>query len=130
MSLTEQPPTPQMLRSAGDRILMHVLYGLHTLAWFSAGVLALVALIINYIRRSDDPELLYQVHHRYMIATFWWTLLWLIVFAPLWLLFIFPGWLAYLAVLIWYLYRCLKGWLRFRDDRPPTDFPTDPTTPT
>ena len=50
-------------------------------------------------------------------------MLWLLLSAPLWLLFFLPGWLAYLAVLIWYLYRCLKGWLRFRDNRLPNPTP-------
>lgn len=117
-------------KTPGDRLVMQILYGLHTLAWFSGGTFAVVALIINYIKRSDERDPLYCAHHSYMIATFWWTLLWLVVCAPLWLLFIFPGWAAYFAVLLWYLYRCIKGWLRFNGDRPPTDFPIDsPTAP-
>lgn len=115
-------------KTPGDRMLMHILYGLHTLAWFSGGTFALVALIINYIRRGDETDALYGAHHRYMIATFWWTLLWLLVMAPLWLLFVVPGWVAYFAVLLWYLYRCLKGWLRFQSDRLPADLPPDSLT--
>ncbi|MEY3519808.1 MAG: hypothetical protein RLZZ177_523, partial [Pseudomonadota bacterium] len=82
-------------KTDNDRLVMHILYGLHTLAWFSAGVFALVALIINYLRRADETEPLYLAHHRYMIATFWWTLLWLVLLSPLWLLFFLPGALAY-----------------------------------
>ena len=106
-------------KTDNDRLVMHILYGLHTLAWFSAGVFALVALIINYLRRADETEPLYLAHHRYMIATFWWTLLWLVLLSPLWLLFFLPGALAYALVWLWYLYRCLKGWLRFNDQRWP-----------
>ncbi len=125
MSLPELTPSPARAHSPGDRLLMQVLYGLHTLAWFSMGTLAVVALLLNYIRRGDEEDPLYLAHHRYMISTFWWTLLWLLLLSPLWLLFLFPGWLAYLAVLLWYLYRCLKGWLRFNADRWPADFPPD-----
>ena len=106
-------------KTDNDRVVMHILYGLHTLAWFSAGVFALVALIINYLRRADETEPLYLAHHRYMIATFWWTLLWLVLLSPLWLVFFLPGALAYALVWLWYLYRCLKGWLRFNDQRWP-----------
>ena len=106
-------------KNGNDRLVMQILYGLHTLAWFSAGVFALVALIINYLRRTDESEPLYLAHHRYMIATFWWTLLWLVLVSPLWLLFFLPGALAYVLVWLWYLYRCLKGWLRFNDQRWP-----------
>ena len=116
-------------KTAGERLVMQILYALHTLAWFSGGTFAVVALIINYIRRADELDALYLAHHRFMIATFWWTLLWLVLLAPLWLLFIFPGWAAYFAVLLWYLYRCIKGWLRFNGGRPPTDLPEVPPAP-
>lgn len=116
---------PAADKTPGDRLVMQILYGLHTLAWFSGGSFAVIALVINYIRRADESEGLYRLHHSYMIATFWWTLLWLMLLAPLWLLFLLPGWLAYFLVLLWYLYRCIRGWLRFNADRPPQDLPTD-----
>lgn len=110
---------------------MQVLYGLHTLAWFSAGTFAVVALIVNYIRRADEIEAMYLAHHRYMISTFWWTLGWLVLTSPLWLL-VFPGALAYTVVWFWYLYRCIKGWLRFNANRWPTGpvAGPDPFSPT
>ena len=106
-------------KTPNDRLVMQILYGLHTLAWFSGGVFALVALIINYLRRADETDALYLAHHRFMITTFWWTLVWLVLLSPLWLLFIVPGAIAYAVVWLWYLYRCLKGWLRFNDQRWP-----------
>ena len=110
-------------KTPNDRLVMQILYGWHTLAWFSGGVFALVALIINYLRRADETDALYLAHHRFMIATFWWTLVWLVLLSPLWLLFILPGAIAYAVVWLWYLYRCLKGWLRFNAHRPPQDHP-------
>ncbi len=106
-------------KTAGDRTVMHVLYGLHTVAWASMGMLAVIAVIVNYIKRADELDELYLSHHNYMIATFWWTVLWLVVTGPLWLLLFFPGVIAYTIVGLWYLYRCLRGWLRFADSRPP-----------
>lgn len=105
-------------KTNGDRTVMHVLYGLHTLAWFSGGVFAVVAVIINYLRRSDELDALYVDHHTYMIRTFWWTLLWLVLLSPLWLVFIVPGATAYGIVWLWYLYRCIRGWMRFSSNRP------------
>jgi uncharacterized membrane protein len=104
-------------KTDGDRTVMHVLYGLHTLAWFSGGVFALIAVFINYLRRADETEPLYVDHHSYMIATFWWTLLWLVLLSPLWLLLMLPGALAYGIVWLWYLYRCIRGWMRFNSQR-------------
>lgn len=107
------------VKSPGDRTVMHVLYGLHTISWASMGMLAVIALIVNYIRRADEHDSLYVAHHSYMIATFWWTVLWLVVTGPLWLLFFIPGMVTYTVIGLWYLYRCLRGWLRFNDGRLP-----------
>ena len=106
-------------KTANDRTVMHVLYGLHTIAWASMGMLAVIALIVNYIKRADEHDAVYSSHHNYMIATFWWTILWLVVTGPLWLLLFLPGAIAYTIIGLWYLYRCLRGWLRFSDGRTP-----------
>jgi uncharacterized membrane protein len=109
-------------KTSGDRTVMHVLYGLHTVAWLSMGMLAVVALIVNYIKRADEHDAVYASHHNYMIATFWWTVLWLVITGPLWLfmLLLLPlGPIAYAIIGLWYLYRCLRGWLRFTDGRTP-----------
>jgi uncharacterized membrane protein len=107
------------VKSPGDRTVMHVLYGMHTVAWASLGTLAVIALIVNYIRRADETDALYAAHHSYMIATFWWTVLWLVLTSPLYLLLILPGVIAHAIVGLWYLYRCIRGWLRFNDGRFP-----------
>ena len=113
------------MKTSGDRTVMHVLYGLHTIAWASMGTLAVIALIVNYIKRSGEIDPLYISHHNYMISTFWWTVLWLVLTVPLWLLtfltlFLVPlGPLAVAIVGLWYLYRCLKGWVRFAGNQPP-----------
>ena len=101
------------MKTPQDRNVMHLLYGLHTLAWFSGGVFAVIALILNYIRRSDEFDPVYVSHHDYMIRTFWWTIAWLVLLSPLWLLLVMPGVIAYGIVWLWYLYRCIRGWLRF-----------------
>ncbi len=105
-------------KTPGDRTVMQLLYGLHTLAWFSGGVFAVIALIINYLRRDGEIDPLYVAHHNYMIRTFWWTLLWLVLLSPLWLLLVLPGFVAYGVVWLWYLYRCIRGWLRFNKHQP------------
>ena len=106
-------------KTSSDRLAMQILYGLHTMAWFSGGVFAVVALIINYLRRADEVHPLYVAHHNFMISTFWWTMVWLVLLSLLWLFFFLPGMLAYALVWLWYLYRCIKGWLRFNAHRVP-----------
>jgi len=104
---------------SGRRTVMHVLYGMHTVSPFTLWSLSLVALVIHYVKRADETDSRYLAHHTYMIRTVWWTLLWLALSLPLWLLFIFPGPIAYTVIGAWDLYRCLRGWLRFNDNRFP-----------
>jgi uncharacterized membrane protein len=112
-------------KTSNDRTVMHVLYGLHTVAWASMGTLAVIALIVNYIRRADENDSLYVSHHNYMISTFWWTIAWLVAATLVALvmgvtIILLPlAWLPYTVVGFWYLYRCIRGWLRFNDNRAP-----------
>jgi uncharacterized membrane protein len=108
-----QPKTP------ADRTVMNVLYGMHAVAPFTLWSLSVVALVVNYIRRSDETDALYVLHHNYMISTFWWTLLWLVLSAPLWLFLFAPGFIAWSVVGIWYVYRCVRGWMRFSNHQAP-----------
>lgn len=117
--LLDAQPIPSRGHGGNERLLMHVLYAMHTIAWISMGTLAVIALVVNYLRRDDTRNPAYGEHHRYMIRTFWWTLLWLAVTSPLYLLFILPGLIAQGIVGLWYLYRCLRGWMRFAENRLP-----------
>ncbi|TFY98965.1 DUF4870 family protein [Ramlibacter humi] len=112
-------------KEAGDRTVMHVLYAMHTLAPFTAWTLAVIAMIVNYIKRGDELDAVYAAHHNYMISTCWWSLLMLIpagiasfvLFATIILFWL--AWVPPALVGLWYLYRCIRGWLRFTDGRPP-----------
>ncbi len=105
-------------RDGSLRTLTHVLYALHTLSWFSAGVFSVIAMIINYVKRPDLPDLFYRSHFRWQARSFWFTLLWLALTSPLFLLFWFPGAAAWFVIGLWYLYRFIRGWITFVDNRP------------
>lgn len=113
-------------KSPGDRMVMQVLYGMHTVAPFTLWSLSVIALIVNYVRRSDETDALYIQHHNYMVSTFWWTVLWLVVSGVVTLvmmatiILIVVAWLPFMVVGAWYIYRFLRGWLRFNDGRAPT----------
>jgi len=100
------------------RLLTNVLYGLHTLSWFSAGIFSVIALVINVVKRPDLPDDFYRSHFRWQSRSFWFTMLWLLLTAPLWIFFVFPGWVAWSFIGLWYLYRYIKGWWRFAEHRP------------
>jgi uncharacterized membrane protein len=100
------------------RLLTHVMYGLHTLSWFSAGLFSVVAIVLNYAKRGSLPSAFYQSHFRWQARSFWFTLLWLLLTAPLWLIFVFPGYVAWFVIGLWYLYRFVRGWWAFAENRP------------
>ena len=111
-------PGPAVDEHAPLRTLTHVMYGLHTLSWFSLGIFSVAAIILNYAKRSDLPNTLYRSHFRWQSRSFWWTLLWLVLSAPLWVLFVFPGWFVWCVIGLWYLYRYIRGWWAFAEGRP------------
>ena len=100
------------------RLTTHILYALHLLSCFSAGAFAVVAIIVNYVKRADLPDDFYRSHYRWQARSFWFTLVWLVVSSPLFLLFWVPGMVAWCIVWLWYLYRFVRGWLAFHENRP------------
>jgi uncharacterized membrane protein len=115
----------------------HVIYGLHALAAiigltagasivgsFICGIPSIVAVIMNYARRSETRGTFLESHFRWQIRTFWFAVLWaLLIWAvtfPLWLVLIgIPMTMAGFGALgIWIIYRVVRGWLALRDRRP------------
>lgn len=104
----------------------HVIYALHGLAPFTFWTLAIVAMIIGLVKRDDVSGTWLESHYSYLSRTFWWGVLWAILawgtFWILGLLTLTIGfavlWVLPLAVLIWYLYRVIKGWLKLTDSKP------------
>ncbi|MBI5719194.1 MAG: hypothetical protein HZC37_16125 [Burkholderiales bacterium] len=97
---------------------MHVMYALHTLSWFSLGIFSVVAMVLNYAKRGSTRSDFYLSHFRWQARSFWFTLLWLVLTSPLWLIFVFPGYAAWFLVGLWYLYRFVRGWWTFAENRP------------
>jgi uncharacterized membrane protein len=117
------PNTPSAAPANADaggslRTITHVMYALHLLSWFSFGLLSVVAMVINHVKRGELPDRFYLSHFRWQARSFWFTLLWLALTAPLWLLFVFPGYVAWFVVGLWYLYRFVRGWWAFAEQRP------------
>ncbi len=109
-------------REQGLRRVCLIDYALHIAGpLLSMGVLSVIALIVNYIKRDDARGTVYASHMNWMIRTFWWTLFWIVVsFVPVLLLTIISfGLLHFLFVVpvIWYLYRMIKGVMRLNEGR-------------
>jgi uncharacterized membrane protein len=99
-------------------LITHLMYGLHTLSFFSAGIFSVIAMVLNFVKRPDLPDAFFRSHFRWQARSFWFTLLWLLLSLPLWALFVFPGWAAWSVIGLWYLYRFIRGWWAFIERRP------------
>ncbi|QET03475.1 MULTISPECIES: DUF4870 family protein [Cupriavidus] len=112
--------TPDGAELDSLRKLTHILYALYAIFWITGGVTALIAIVINYVKRDDTHGTLYASHFAWQIRTFWWYLGWMAlsgVFAITVLLF--PLAIAMWSVLsLWMLYRIVKGWLYLNDNKP------------
>jgi uncharacterized membrane protein len=87
------------------------------------GVLGIIAVIIAYVRRSEAAGTWLASHYRWLIRTFWFSLLWAtlgwLVLATLGLILIgipiaFGIWIA---ASIWVIYRLVRGYMLFKDGK-------------
>jgi uncharacterized membrane protein len=117
--------------------LTHIVYALHALglalgAFGAASVLgsflfgwpSIIAVIINYVKRSDVRGTWLESHFRWQIRTFWFALIWALLVAavsiPLSVILIGIGtWVAGMFLLgVWAIYRIARGWLRLNARQP------------
>jgi uncharacterized membrane protein len=115
--------------------LTHVIYALHgfslvtgivgaatVVGAFLTGWPSIIAVIVNYVKRSDVRGTWLETHFRWQIRTFWFGLLWvtlcgLFIVATLGIGLLI-AWLPLMLVGLWFIYRVARGWLRLRDHRP------------
>jgi uncharacterized membrane protein len=115
--------------------LTHVIYALHAFSLlvgivgavsvvgaFLLGWPSLIAVILNYVKRSEARGTWLEAHFRWQIRTFWFGLLWV----SLCILFVVMTfgvgmlvvWVPLGVVGLWFIYRIARGWLALMDRRP------------
>jgi uncharacterized membrane protein len=98
-----------------------VLYVLHALAPFTYWILALLAVIIGAFARDSARGTWLESHYTYLARTFWWGLLWLVIFTVVFaitVIGIFLLFIPWFILTVWYLYRVIRGWIRLNDRKP------------
>lgn len=88
-----------------DRTLVFVAYVLH-LVGAIAGITSIAGLIVNYLQRGHHDDVI-DSHHRWMIASFWWGLLWIVI--GLITVVLVVGWVILFLAWLWYIYRHVRG---------------------
>ena len=113
--------------------LTHFIYGLHAIAIFVGitsaatvaggfvfGLPSLCAVLLNYLKRSEVNGTWLESHFRWQIRTFWFTLLWLVVYGALIITIIgIPiAWILIALLGLWVGYRVIRGWVALFGERP------------
>ena len=104
-----------MPRSESLKTIAMVVYVLQALGFFG-GITWIVAVIIDYVKRTRRSGTWLESHYRWQIRTFWWGLLWGVIGSIL--LLVLVGWFMLAAAGIWIIYRIVKGWLYLNDRKP------------
>ena len=111
-----------------------VIYGLHALSLltgiigaatvvgaFLTGWPSIIAVIMNYIKRSEARGTWLESHFRWQLRTFWFGLLW-VCLCMLFVVMTFGiGFIIAVVPLgivsLWFIYRIARGWIALRDGR-------------
>jgi uncharacterized membrane protein len=100
---------------ASLKTLTTVIYALYALSLF-AGISAIVAIVLNYIKRDEAQGTWLESHFSWQIRTFWWSVVWIVVGAITWIILV--GWIVWGVAFVWFIYRIAKGWLNLNDGKP------------
>lgn len=110
----------------GARAWCQVIYALHAfsvltgifgavsvIGAFLIGWPSIIAVILNYVKRSEVAGTWLESHFRWQIRTFWFTALWVVIAVLLAFTVIgLPLTIGILIVVtVWLIYRVARGWL-------------------
>jgi uncharacterized membrane protein len=113
--------------------LTHVIYGLHAfsvltgifgaasvIGAFLVGWPSIIAVILNYVKRSDVAGTWLESHFRWQIRTFWFALLWVLIAIAVGLTIVGLLLTAVIlvAVTVWLVYRVACGWIALSGVKP------------
>ncbi|MEX5217660.1 MAG: DUF4870 family protein [Nitrospiraceae bacterium] len=89
---------------------------------FLTGWPSIIAVILNYVKRSEARGTWLESHFRWQIRTFWFGLLWvclcLFFIIVTFGLGILIAWLPIGVVGLWFVYRIVRGWVALAGRRP------------
>ena len=113
----------------------HAIYALHAFSLltgilgaatvvgaFLTGWPSIIAVILNYVKRSEVRGTWLESHFRWQIRTFWFGLLWISLCVGFIIMTLGIGiivaWLPIGIVGLWFVYRVARGWMALNDQRP------------
>jgi uncharacterized membrane protein len=124
MNNSDTPGNNSAANLESARGITLIVYILQALLIPTGGLTALIAVIINYVKLEDVAGTWLASHFRWQIRTFWFGLLWSVlggIFGAIFVLTIILiplAWAIWVAIVVWIIYRIVKGLLRFLDGKP------------
>ena len=132
---TSNPSSETTTRHPNEGLitLAHVIYALHAfsaltglassvlvLTAFLTGWPSIIAVILNYAKRSEVRGTWLDSHFGWQIRTFWYALLWLVVGGMAFVSFIaIPvALVVWIVTGLWVLYRIARGWMTLSSEKP------------
>ena len=125
-------PASGLMPRQGLITLTHVIYALHAFSAitgiassalivtaFLTGWPSIIAVILNYVKRSDVRGTWLDSHFSWQIRTFWFALLWLAIGGILFITLVgIPfAFVLWIGTGLWVLYRIIRGWLALSSQR-------------
>ena len=114
--MSEQAQNTPVSGSETHRTMAIVSYILLLAGWPTLHMATLVGVILAYVQRGDARGTLWEGHYEAIISTFWTALVLGVVAIPL--CFVGVGFLLLAGVIIWFLYRTIRGLVHALHNRP------------
>jgi uncharacterized membrane protein len=124
-------PSPALISMT---LVIYALFGVAAVAGLASsgfpliaplmGIVGIIAIILAYVKRADAAGTWLASHYRWLIRTFWFSLLWGIVGAVIFVVFaiiligLVVGYAIWVATTIWVLYRLIRGYVLFNASQP------------
>jgi uncharacterized membrane protein len=124
-------PSPALISMT---LVVYALFGVAAVAGLASsgfpliaplmGIIGIIAIIFAYVKRGDAAGTWLASHYRWLIRTFWFSLLWGIVGAVIFVLLaiivigLVVGYAIWVATTIWVMYRLIRGYVLFKDSQP------------
>jgi len=116
MNEQAQPTQTAVMDSDSNRTLAIVTYILFLVGWPTLHLATLGGVILAYVQRGDARGTIWESHYEAIISTFWIALVLGIAAIPFILIGI--GLLVYPVLVIWFLYRTIRGLVHAIDRKP------------
>lgn len=126
------PSSGRVIPAGGLVGLTHLIYGLHAFSAvagllgtafivtaFLFGWPSILAVILNYVKRSDVRGSFLESHFSWQIRTFWFAALWAAIafLCAITVIGLPVAWVIALVAGLWVLYRIIRGWLALVSER-------------